>query len=231
MRSRWNIESAVWQKGDAESTAGLILAAGLQIFAIFIMPVIAGKFWGDRLTMPDILLFSSMPGIIGYRFFCAEKLPMKMLKGGEIGKIAVWAAGLMLASGIVTWLWKQLLAQFNITVAQKQFALELIIQADITGRTQLFFAICVFTPLIEELLFRRIVYGALCRFGMPAAFLGTAMLFSLCHFFIAGLPGLLVLGLGFQFAYLKFRNLTAAVLLHALVNAGAFAAAVWGSGN
>ena len=69
MKLRWNFDHQVWAAGDADSTTGLISASALLVFAIFAMPVVAGKFLAHRLGMADILLFSAMPGIIGYRFF------------------------------------------------------------------------------------------------------------------------------------------------------------------
>ncbi|MBE6390678.1 MAG: CPBP family intramembrane metalloprotease [Lentisphaerae bacterium] len=222
MRSRWNLEPAVWTPGDAESVPALILASGLLIFAIFAMPVLAGKFLAYRLGMPDILLFSAMPGIIAYRFFCAKKLPLNLLEREEVIQILLLALLILGAAVAATFLWKKLLTLLNVDFVQRQFAVELVARSRGADRIKLFFALCVATPLMEELLFRRIVYGTLLRFGMGTAFFGTALLFSFCHFFAAGLPGLFILGLGFQFAYLKFRNLSAAVLLHGLVNAAAF---------
>lgn len=231
MRSRWNLEPAVWTPGDAESVPALILASGLLIFAIFAMPVLAGKFLAYRLGMPDILLFSAMPGIVAYRFFCAKKLPLKRLNAGELLTIAGIALLLALFCGLVTAGWKLLLDIAGVHCAPRQYALELVKRCHGMESVKLFFAICVFTPIIEELLFRRIVYGTLLRFGTGFAFAGTALLFSFCHFFVAGLPGLFILALAFQVVYLKYRNLSAAIVLHGLFNGISFGGALLFNGN
>ena len=132
----------------------------------------------------------------------------------------------MLAAGAVTFVWRMILTVLNIPFEAEQVAFEVIRNSRGADLWKLFFGLCVFAPLIEELLFRRIVYGFLLRWGWGIAFAGTALLFSMCHFFLAGVPGLFVLGLGFQFMYLKYRNLGAAVMLHSLVNLSAFASAL-----
>ena len=223
MKSALKCDARVWENGDSGSLGGVISAAALLLFAIFVMPDLARRFLGDRLTIPDIMLFSAMPGIIAYRFFCAEKIPLKRLARSEIFEIILFAFALILLTGGVTWLWRFLLKLAGANYAEKQFAMQLIGQCHGRQRIQLFFSLCLFAPIMEELLFRRIIYGSLVRFGAGFAWFGTALLFSTCHFFIAGLPGLFILALGFQFAYLKYRNLTAAILLHALVNAVSFA--------
>ena len=88
MRSPWKCDSRVWEDGDTASPVTLLCAASLLLFAIFIMPEVVRKFLGERLTVPDILLFSAMPGIIAYRFFCAEKIPLKKLAVTEIVELA-----------------------------------------------------------------------------------------------------------------------------------------------
>jgi len=126
VRSRWNLEPAVWTPGDAESVPALILASGLLIFAIFAMPVLAGKFLAYRLGMPDILLFSAMPGIIAYRFFCAKKLPLNLLEREEVIQILLLALLILGAAVAATFLWKKLLTLLNVDFVQRQFAVELV---------------------------------------------------------------------------------------------------------
>ncbi len=231
MRSPWKCDSRVWENGDADSPLALMIAASLLLFAIFVMPEVARKFLGERLTIPDILLFSAMPGIIAYRFFCAGKIPLKRLALNEIVELAGIAFLLILICAGATWLWQIVLKAVGLNFAEKQFALTLVTRYQGRQLIQLFFSLCVFAPIMEELLFRRIIYGTLFRFGAGTAWLGTAMLFSFCHFFAAGLPGLFILGLVFQFVYLKYRNLTAAIFLHALFNTVSFVAVLLNIGR
>jgi membrane protease YdiL (CAAX protease family) len=219
------LEAQPWTSGDV-SLSGSVYAFGLLTFSVFILPLLVQKTHEYRLGMPDILLFSAMPGICAYGFFTASRLPVKFLKGEEVGSFIFWSVLTLLAAGAVTFLWRMILTVLNIPFEAEQVAFEVIRNSRGADLWKLFFGLCVFAPLIEELLFRRIVYGFLLRWGWGIAFAGTALLFSMCHFFLAGVPGLFVLGLGFQFMYLKYRNLGAAVMLHSLVNLSAFASAL-----
>lgn len=225
MKLSLKLEAQPWISGDV-SLSGSVYAFGSLTFSVFILPLLVQKTLGYRLDMPDILLFSAMPGICAYGFFTASRLPVKFLKGEEVGSFIFWSVLTLLAAGAVTFLWRMILTVLNIPFEAEQVAFEVIRNSRGTDLWKLFFGLCVFAPLIEELLFRRIVYGFLLRWGWGIAFAGTALLFSMCHFFLAGVPGLFVLGLGFQFMYLKYRNLGAAVMLHSLVNLSAFASAL-----
>ena len=223
------LEKQPWGSEDS-SPSGKLAAFALLIAAVFIIPFVSQKLLGDRLTLPDVLLFSSMPGICAYGFFIAKKVPFKLLSAKEFFSCASWGLLVILISGCATFVWETLLTLFNIPFEKEQFAFVLIRDSRGMDLVKLFFGLCIFTPLIEELLFRRIIYGFFLRWGYGSAFFATALLFSFCHFFTAGLPGLFILGIGFQFAYLKYRNLSAAVLMHAMVNSFAFMGALGGNG-
>lgn len=204
----------------------MIVTSGLLVLAIFGMPVILQKFSSGHLSLPDILLFSALPGICAYGFFTPETVPLRALKRSEILPLLGCGMALLLITVIVNILWKWLLTALNLHFEAEQYAMKVIAGARGGDVVKLFFSLCIFAPLTEELLFRRIIYSLLLKISYSMAVVMTALTFSLCHFFVAGIPGLLVLGLGFQFSYLKFRNLSAAVILHAMVNSFAFWAAL-----
>ena len=85
------------------------------------------------------MLFSAMPGIIAYRFFCAEKIPLKRLSRNEIFEILLIAFALILITGGVTWLWRFLLKLAGADYAEKQFAMQLIGQCHGRQRIELCF--------------------------------------------------------------------------------------------
>ena len=86
----------------------------------------------------------------------------------------------------------------------------------------MYVSVCIITPIVEEVLFRRLIYGIIQKYSALAAFAGTALIFALVHFFVPGLPGLFILGCGFQFIFLFRKNLACAMLAHAIVNSLAF---------
>lgn len=142
------------------------------------------------------------------------------------GKLTVKTFGLilivlfftLLAVGIVTALWQAGLDTLDIPYNKKQYLLELVPEMSVMELLFLGIMVCILAPLTEELMFRRLIYSLLLPAGFATAFWGTALLFSLLHFFIAGIPGLLILGVVFQFIYLYTHNWWSAVILHGLVN-------------
>ena len=202
-----------------QSRVGAIL---LLVGSIFVMPLLVNFFLRDRLDIPDVLLFSSLPGIIAYRFIPAKDIPLGGFDWKFVGRVLLLFLPLMFAVGFATFLWQKLLVFFGIPFEEKQQLLTMIKDYHGGKLFQLYFGVCVIPPLTEELLFRRLIYGELLRFGFMPAFIVTALMFSLCHFFISGMPGLFILGLAFQYVYLKEKNISAAMLLHWLVNTFAF---------
>ena len=221
MKLNWKLERQPWQTGDA-SPKKIALAFGVLIFAIFAMPLVMHHLLGKRLAIGDILLLCTIPGLGAYGFFTVSKLPLRGLQLKDGAWFILLSLLTMLTVGGVNCVWQAGLTALDIPFEAEQSAVGMVRDSSGIGLWKLFFALCVFTPLIEELLFRRIVYGFLLRFGFWKAFFGTALLFSVCHFFIGGVGGLFILGMGFQLMYLRFRNLGASVLLHALINASAF---------
>ena len=73
-------------------------------------------------------------------------------------------------------------------------------------------------PIAEELLFRRIIFDGLLPMGKWSAMLITSVFFAAAHLFLAGLPGLFVIAIGFQWIFLKQKNLLASIICHALLN-------------
>ena len=90
--------------------------------------------------------------------------------------------------------------------------------------------VTVIVPVAEELLFRRILFAGLLPFGNNCAWIGTACVFSACHLFLAGAPGLFVIGLGFQWLYCRYKNLAASILAHGALNSCTILAVLFSRG-
>ena len=79
-------------------------------------------------------------------------------------------------------------------------------------------------PVAEEVFFRGIVYAFLRRWGIPAAIIGTTLIFVALHTFRHGLPiTQTVGGIVFCAAYEKERKLMTPIVIHALGNTAIFA--------
>lgn len=78
----------------------------------------------------------------------------------------------------------------------------------------------VLAPVVEEMLFRGLLFGALVqRIGVPASAVVTALLFGVAHGDPVLFPTLAALGLVAAFAYAATGNLWVPISLHALNNA------------
>ncbi|MCU0562125.1 MAG: CPBP family intramembrane metalloprotease [Desulfobacterales bacterium] len=94
----------------------------------------------------------------------------------------------------------------------------------------LFFAVGgLIGPLAEEVFFRGLLYRSLRPWGMPAAVLGTTLLFALLHPAAAGIPVTQVIGgLLFAAAVEVEKNLVVPATVHVLGNLAIFALAYVG---
>lgn len=94
---------------------------------------------------------------------------------------------------------------------------------DYQGQYILFnlFLLLVFNPVIEEVLFRKIILSRLLKWGERYAILMSSVFFALPHLFSQGLPVMFatfVSGAVWGYATVKTGKITSAVLLHSLSN-------------
>ena len=139
---------------------------------------------------------------------------------------------MMIVISCLSPLWELLLDSLGVDLAKKQDVLLDIANASGKMLVFLFVCTCLITPFVEEVLFRRIIYGYFATY-MPAvsAALITSLLFSMAHFFFYGAVSLFIMGLAFNLIYILRRNLWLAVMLHSLVNIMAFVFAVFSIGD
>lgn len=94
-----------------------------------------------------------------------------------------------------------------------------------TTEQRVFFALLaiVFAPLVEEILFRGVLYPALKQRGYPQlALWGTSLLFALMHANLSTFVPLTFLALFLAFLYERTGNLLAPIMTHSLFNAANF---------
>ncbi|HEX3465418.1 MAG TPA: CPBP family intramembrane glutamic endopeptidase [Candidatus Elarobacter sp.] len=99
------------------------------------------------------------------------------------------------------------------------------VSSKVPGLTALMVGLTVLTavavaPVVEEIFFRGLLFGALARpIGVLAGALVTGLLFGLVHFDLVLFPTLAALGFIGALAYARSGNLWTSVTLHALNNA------------
>lgn len=74
--------------------------------------------------------------------------------------------------------------------------------------------VCIIPAILEEFLFRGMVYGAMEKYSPKAAIIYTSVMFMFMHFSISGAPGYLLLAIVAVFVLRRTGSLYAAVLLH-----------------
>jgi membrane protease YdiL (CAAX protease family) len=81
----------------------------------------------------------------------------------------------------------------------------------------------VISPITEEVVFRGVLYGYLRRWGVPAAIIGSTLLFVLAHSIQGTFPlTQTVGGVVFAVAYERERNLLVPIVIHMLGNLAIF---------
>lgn len=81
-----------------------------------------------------------------------------------------------------------------------------------------FLLLCVFTAIVEEFVFRGVIYTALRKFGKTFAIVSSALVFALMHASISQLAYCTVFGIVLAYVYEKTGNLKTSILLHFLNN-------------
>jgi membrane protease YdiL (CAAX protease family) len=113
------------------------------------------------------------------------------------------------------------LASVGLRLAYPEFGLWILIPRDPIAMALSFVMIVLLAPLVEELVFRGWIFGALrARWSARATVLATAFLFAIVHLDASGLYPIAVLLPGFVLSVLRERtgNVKAAVFGHAVYN-------------
>ena len=192
------------------------------IFSLFLVPGILFSFSIAQSQVPLYSVLIALPACIS----SPRQLGLRSVAARDFLAIILSYLVIIFALALTAVPWKLFLDHMAIEYAEQQM-LMMVKNATRHEQIQLYFAICVITPIVEEVLFRRIIYGGWAQIHRPTALFGTSLLFSLAHFFLLGIPGLFIMGLVFQLIYLLRKNLLTAILLHGLVNTVALLANIF----
>ena len=161
-----------------------------------------------------LLLFALVPPRGGL----FEKLGVRHIRFGDLG-IALAGLGMIYAWQLLaTPLWDKVLHALEISCETRQSLLAECDNASLPYFLALLALAGVLIPIVEELMFRRLLFGLLRPIGTVAAMLATALIFAAAHGFLYGLPALLGLGLVFQWQYLHTGNLLTPMMTHIIYN-------------
>ncbi len=133
-----------------------------------------------------------------------------------IGMVMVYAVGII-AQYILYFLGVSGTSQNEMQIAN-------MFQKDPLNLTLLFLTLCVFTPIVEEIVYRKVLYGFLSdKFGTIAAIAGSGLIFGLMHVITQGdlIQSIPYVFMGSVFGYIYYRarqNIFVVVGVHFLNN-------------
>ncbi len=193
-----------WHKPIPAAKLTMIFLAGLtamRFLPLAALPLVLGMIW----VAPP---FGHLRAKLTRNIYCFQ--PRRQLV--SLGLLYLTALPILAA-------WQVLLQYLGIPFATQQPAVEMLQQASGWRLTVLLISITVLAPVLEEILFRRVLYDLLHRYcGVWGGIILTSAIFAAIHLFLLGFPMLMLCGVIFQLAYLRSRSLTAAIELHAVFN-------------
>jgi len=183
----------------------------------------------------NTIFFQAMALVFIVVFLHYNKLRWKDAFGFENGDARKWlplSAGTFLlvlpAVWVLGWLSSRLIEMAG-DKPQLQFTVQVLQTRPPLGETLLMAGVTIFlAPVVEELLFRGIIYPTVKQLGYPkTAFFGTAFLFAIFHLNLMTLFPLFVLALVLTWLYEITDNLLAPIVVHALFNAANCITLLW----
>ncbi|MEN9574360.1 MAG: hypothetical protein RL514_2215 [Verrucomicrobiota bacterium] len=150
---------------------------------------------------------------------------------GLLRTIALAVAGVVVALPVALLLQQlSMLGMQSVSVQPEVQVVVQTLQETQTLQQRVFFAFVAIlgAPVVEEIIFRGILYPALKQRGWPQlALWGTSLLFALTHANVATFLPLTFLALVLVFLYERTGNLLAPILTHSLFNAANYCALIF----
>lgn len=172
--------------------------------------------WGAFLLVGAFLYFSKykISAICSFRY----------IESGSAYKV-IAAEFLIILLTFICYYWScEFFKYIGFAVSEEQPLVETLKDASVSEKTIIGITTIIIAPVGEEIVFRRMLYGLLIPLGSAKALIYTSLLFSICHFYIVGIPGLFFLAMILQLLYLNTRNLWCPIQVHMIYNALSFIA-------
>lgn len=196
----------------------IILYCCLNLFVPFCFSSLAMQLtvapWGALLLLGGFLYFSKNK--------ISDICSFRNLESGVAYKV-VFSVFLILLLSFICHYWSCEFFKFvGLTVNEEQPLAESLRNASLTEIIIIGITTIIFSPIGEEIVFRRMLYGLLFPLGSVKALFLTSLLFSIAHFYLVGIPGLFFLAMILQLLYLHTRNLWCPIQVHMIFNALSF---------
>ena len=148
----------------------------------------------------------------------AEKLGSRRLNRTDIRIAAIGLVMIYVWNILTTGIWEKFLRYLNLAPETRQELLKDCGSATAAQFAMILLTAGVLSPLVEEVLFRRLIFGVFRPLGAWTALIITSLIFAAAHGFLYGLPALFGLGAVFQLQYLYTGNLKTSIATHMAFN-------------
>ncbi len=203
----------------------------IAILALTVLLIYPGAMLAFRISyncgvlVPMALLVTAILTLVWFsgetRGEIARKLGMRRWEREDFRTVLNGLLATLIVTALLGMIWTALLKRCGIPADGKQDLLRAAGEGGIGHFVVIVISAAILTPIVEEIVFRRVIHALLLPWGkIPALLIGGAI-FSGMHFFLPGFLSLWGLGIVFQLSYLKSRNLGVAMTVHALFNLNA----------
>ena len=212
------------QKAEKNAAAAVLLCLMFYIILPFLLvkffPAAAGVMRNFRWTVALPMLFI---GIMMYLFAKDTFIRRSDFSNLPLLSISLYSIGMLFVCGGVSFLWLKLLDILKIAYNKDVPVEDFIRSCSGAELAAAGIFICILTPVFEEVIFRRIIYDGI-RIHLPPVTSAVicSMLFAALHGILFQLVPLCVLGLYFQFLYIREEKLGASIYAHFFNNTLAF---------
>jgi uncharacterized protein len=142
---------------------------------------------------------------------------VSMLKNGAYRQLITWGLLGAVLSLLVQYVWFQVQTKIFNHIPESMNTNQLL--ESIKTNPGMIVVICVVCPVLEEIVFRKMVFKSFRnKFGTVAAATMTAFLFSLIHFDFVNTLVYVLIGLTFSWIYVKSKTIAAPIVSHIAMN-------------
>lgn len=210
---------------EANLTRGFWGGSAALLLFLFVVPTALFLTFRASFEGAEFLVVISLVSQLG-----VGALTLLFLRGGkplkEILELGEWkksylvvgmtgAAFFILLTEVVQQLYFRAADLFGVNLRGKSHIEVLVMDMEWQGVAVLGLTAVMVAPLVEEILFRRVIFGYLAgKLPWVVSLVITSAAFGLIHTEIRTLPGLILLGAGFQLVYLWQKSLYPAIIMH-----------------
>ena len=189
---------------------------------IFVQDAVSSEMWHSLIYMISTFITLFLPfHFLSKRFFCQD-FDDAMNFSGKVYRYFLIAFALMQMMGVVGVTVSNAISSVLIPnfaeIAEEIAEAESAYISSPGDAVVYFLSTCIFTPFVEEYVFRGVIYKNLRRYGIGFSIVSSAIMFGLAHGSVSGFVYAFSSGIVLALVYEKTGNIKTSVLLHSMNN-------------